>query len=132
MAAIVLLRARSLARQAADLRAMAKDLRTQATLTRRALAQSVLQSPTKRLAKLACGGSDGPPASDEVLRETRDPRCPHCSCVDALHPSGSVQASDGLIKSTYRCGTCARFFLNVRKPFTLMWSVGESEASSDV
>lgn len=132
MAAIVLLRARSLARQAADLRAMARDLRAHASSTRRALARSVLQSPTRRLTTLARGGSDGPPASDEVLRETRDPRCPHCSCVEALEPSGAVQASDGLIKSTYRCGMCARFFLYVRKPFALMWSIGESEAPSEV
>src|SRR5262245_14963706 len=131
MSATVLLRARSLARRAADLRAMARDLRAHASLTRRALGRSVRQSPARRLARLASGGSDGPSARDEVLRETRDPRCPHCYCAEGLEPSGAVQASSGLIKSTYRCGACARFFLYVRKPFALLGSIGDDEVAPE-
>jgi len=108
MAATVLLKGRSLALQAARLRATARDLRAQARAIRLVYERSVLLSSTRRLAKLAQGGSDGPLGDETALQETREQRCPYC-----------------------RSDACDRRFLYVRKPTTLLGWMSEGRAVAE-
>ena len=130
MAATVLLKTRSLALRAAYLRAAARDLRAEACAARLARERSLLRSSTRRLIRLAQGGSDAPLGDGAGLPETREQRCPHCQS-ESVTPGGTVQAFGGLVKSTYRCDACDRLFLYVRKPNTLLGSISEGRAVAE-
>lgn len=91
--------------------ASARVLRVAARATRTEVAAHVLRSPTRRMARVAHGGS-------EDLPETRERRCPCCQS-DLVKHSGRIHADNGLVKSEYHCNRCERPFLLVRRQIGL-------------
>ena len=104
----VMARARRLCATSARLCASALDTCTAASGTRALVADHVRRSPTRRLARLARGASDG-----GGVTETRELPCPSC-LSDAVKQRGRVSATDGLIKVLYGCERCERLFEFVR------------------
>jgi|SRR5215831_17718820 len=90
--------------------ASARDTRELSRVTRITVADQVMRSPTRRMARLAQGASDG----GGGVAETRERRCPFC-LSDAVRQRGKVSAAEGLIKVLYGCERCERLFHFVRR-----------------
>ena len=100
----IVARTQSLIAESTDLCAAAGRLCKQARGVRTRVGRDVRRCASRRMARLARGGSAEPTERLDALR------CPLC-----LSESVRLDAMDRLIRAVYQCDACGTVFLQVRK-----------------